>query len=121
MAEKKEKKVYLRPKKCEDCVLRKLSGEYECVGGFDAKDCIGMLQGVIERIAEQRNFIVNTDDVITASVRVDYVVNGEGSVYISGDPSYDEIAAEIFKDCNEKEFYVEHFGYGGRMNENDRL
>lgn len=110
-ASKQDKKAYLRPKKCEDCILRKLGDQYECDGGFKAGECIGILQGAIERLAENKNYICNPDGSMTnvAQVRVDYMVHGEGSIYISGDPSSEEIITSIYNDCDDKWMSIEYF------------
>lgn len=94
-------------KRCETCILRQLDkDEFTCEGDKQAPECIGILQGTIEMLKTGTSFYISEDED-NASVRIDYTINGEGSVYLPSMPTDEDIALAIINDCDEKEIGVE--------------
>ncbi len=94
-------------KRCDSCILKQLDpNEFSCKGELQAPECIGVLQGVIEKLATNR--FMPEVPAGSCACRLDYSINGEGSVYLRDIPSDEEIAVFILEDCSEKEIGIEY-------------
>ena len=95
-------------KRCDNCILNNLDqNEFGCKKDLQAPECIGVLMGVIERMATNR-FIADRPKNNDVRCRVDYYVDGEGSIYMNHIPSDEELALAIIEDCTEKEIAIEY-------------
>lgn len=95
-------------KKCCECILSQpyIKDDFKCTGGLKYTDCIARLQGAID-ILNRKEF-EPLDEPKPGVKRVDYALYGNGSVYVAGSATDEEIALAILDDCEEIELSIEH-------------
>ena len=96
-------------KRCENCIINRLADDdFQCRKDLSAPECIGILQGFVEDLSDQLQKYTYQLASDANNLKVDYVINGEGIVYLSGNATDDEIAAAILRDCSEQDISVEY-------------
>ena len=93
-------------KKCDHCFL-KHSDEmaFNCIGDLSPKECIGRLQGAIEMLTDEQHVI---PQCLPAATRLDYEVEGHGTIWIPKGATTEEVAIAILDDCDTYEFNLEY-------------
>lgn len=96
-------------KRCENCIINRLADDdFQCRKDLSAPECIGVLQGFVEDLSDQLHKYTYQPPSDVNNLKIDYVINGEGIVYLPGNATDDEIAAAILRDCSEQDISVEY-------------
>ena len=92
-------------KKCECCFLKHNDEMvFNCIGDLSPKECIGRLQGAIDILTCNQHTI---PDDVTSAIKINYEVEGAGTIFVHKGATNDEIALSVLEDCDTHIFDIE--------------